>query len=83
MEMRVGHHARQQNNDMQLLSDTSLHGCLITLLNLYVCQDELTKFRSQSTVLTGVIRAKIIRRPLREAISRGFSALREIRAKGG
>ncbi len=34
-------------------------------------------------VVTGMIRAKIIRRPLREAISRGFSALREIRAKGG
>ena len=37
----------------------------------------------QLTVVTGMIRAKIIRRPLREAISRGFSALREIRAKGG
>ncbi len=35
------------------------------------------------TVVTGMIRAKIIRRPLREAISRGFQALREIRAKGG
>ncbi len=35
------------------------------------------------TVVTGMIRAKSIRRPLREAISRGFSALREIRAKGG
>ncbi len=36
-----------------------------------------------TTVVTGMIRAKIIRRPLREAISRGFSALRELRAKGG
>jgi len=40
-------------------------------------------FPSRITVVTGMIRAKIIRRPLREAISRGFSALREIRAKGG
>ncbi len=39
--------------------------------------------RSMLTVVTGMIRAKIIRRPLREAISRGFSALRELRAKGG
>jgi len=30
------------------------------------------------TVVTSMIRAKVIRRPLREAISRGFSALRVI-----
>jgi len=56
--------------------------CLLKRWDI-VHDSPLVQRRWHTTVVTGMIRAKIIRRPLREAISRGFSALREIRAKGG